>query len=270
MKLAYSAGFESYGTRLLLRSNDLDLVQHVAEIARSALLGKMQPCLESEDSFPLVFDLVGGIENYEVTRNGELIARGTLEIFSTRNLKGLIRLSVAEFSRDFVFLHAGAVGWRGKGIVLPALSFNGKSTLVYELLKLGAEYYSDDLAILDRKGLLHPFPRDISMRTREEFYQIYEVHPETIGGITGEQRVSVGLIFLTKYRPRSRWSPRHLSRGEGIFEVLPFTLPIRQSPEFALQVLDSVAAGAVLAKSDRGDARRNARRLLEFFDNNVF
>jgi len=268
MDLAFSAGFESYGTKLLLRSNDKDVLESVVKIARSALLGNIKSI--HRGPYPLTFDLVGSRERFDFLRNGEPLSVGTPDIFSFRHLNALIRVSVAEFSRDLVFLHAGAVAWRGKGIILPGMSFDGKSTLVYELVKLGAEYYSDDFAILDREGLLHPFPRDISMRTREEDYQIYEVDPAHIGGTVGSAAVPVGLVFLTKYRARTRWAPTKLTRGEGIFQVLQFTLPIRQKPDLALQVLNATGAKAVFSTSPRGDAKAAATRLLDFFDKIAF
>jgi hypothetical protein len=264
MKLAFTVGFESYGTRFRLRSNDRKILDEVIEIAASALLGNIEPC--ADGPFPLVFNLVGPRELYDVIRNGELITKGTPDAYSARHLNGLIRLSVAEFSTDRVFLHAGAVAWRGKGIVLPALSFNGKSTLVYELVKLGAEYYSDDFAILDENGQLNPFPRDISMRTREQNYTMYQVDPAEIGGRKGARPVPVHHVFMTKYRPRARWKPRTLLRGEGVFEILPFTLPIRQSPDRALRTLNSLAAKAIISKGDRGEAKPFARKLLDFVD----
>lgn len=268
MDLAFSAGFDSYGTRLLLRSDDKDTLKDLIAVARSALLGDLRPC--KSRTYQLVLDLVGSKDHYEVFRNAELITKGRIDPFSSRYLNALIRLSVAEFSRHLVFLHAGAVGWKGNGIVLPAMSFHGKSTLVYELVKLGAEYYSDDFAILGENGRLHPFPRDISMRTRGSDYEIQEIDPSGIGGTIGSAEIPVGLIFLTRYKPRSHWVPKELSRGEGIFEVLPFTLPIRQKPHLALKVLNTVAATAVFAKSMRGDAKIAAKRLLEFFDKVTF
>ena len=268
MDLAYSAGFESYGTRLLLRSNDKDTLDDLIMVTRSALLGDLRPC--KSGTYQLVLDLVGSKDNYEVFRNAELITKGRIDPYSSRYLNALIRLSVAEFSRHLVFLHAGAVGWKGKGIVLPAMSFQGKSTLVYELVKLGAEYYSDDFAILDAKGRLHPFPRDISLRSRHSDGEPHEIDPQLIGATVGSGKIPVGLIFLTRYKPRSHWAPKRVSRGEGIFDLLPFTLPIRQKPHLALEVLNTAAAPAVIAKSMRADAKIAAKRLLEFFDKVTF
>lgn len=263
MQTTLSAAFESFGTRFLLNSNDQAVLERVTEIARSALLGNLHPC--SEGPYPLTFDLPGSKDLFDVIRNGEFITRGTDDFFSFRHLSGLIRLSVAEFSRDLIFLHAGAVGWRGKGIVLPGVSFAGKSTLVYELVKLGAEYYSDDLAIFDHAGHLLPFPRTISMRTRETYFEMYEVDAAEIG-TKGTQPIPVGLVFFTTYRARSRWRPKTLSRGEGILEMVPFTLPLRHHADLGLRVLNTVAIGATMAKSDRGDATIAARKLLELLD----
>ena len=267
-ELAFSAGFESYGTKVLFRSVNKAVLDEVVGVARSALLGNMRPC--AEGPYPLVFDLVGSRDFYDVVRNGELITKGTSDAFSLRHLNALIRVCIGEFSPNMTFVHAGAVAWRGKAIVLPGMSFQGKSTLVYELVRLGAEYYSDDFAILDSKGLLHAFPRKLSMRTREDNYEIYEVDPAAIGRVAGGPPIPVGLIFLTRYRARARWKPEILSRGEGVFEVLSCTLPIRQRPDLTIQVLNRAATGAIIAKSDRGEAKTAARKLLEFFDNAAF
>jgi len=50
---------------------------------------------------------------------------------------------IAEASPDMTFLHAGVVGLQGHAILLPGRSLSGKTTLVREMLRLGATYYSD-------------------------------------------------------------------------------------------------------------------------------
>lgn len=77
---------------------------------------------------------------------------------------GQIRLIVAEFAVGRVFLHAGVVGWNGRAVIVPASSFSGKTTLVAELIKKGALYYSDEYAVLDENGLVYPFPKKLSVR----------------------------------------------------------------------------------------------------------
>ena len=75
-----------------------------------------------------------------------------------------VQLHVAEMAPERVFVHAGVVGYRGRGILLPGRSFAGKSILVRELVRAGAQYYSDEYAVLDSAGGVHPYPRPISIR----------------------------------------------------------------------------------------------------------
>src|SRR5262245_28191234 len=55
-----------------------------------------------------------------------------------------LNLWIAENARDRVFVHAGAVGWKGRALLLPGRTFAGKSTLVAALVRAGATYYSDE------------------------------------------------------------------------------------------------------------------------------
>src|SRR5205814_1107286 len=110
-----------------------------------------------------LFELKRNKTGYALYHNGEGIGscRGKKKFF--KFFDSIVRIVVGENAVDRVFLHAGAVGRKGRAIVLPAESFKCKSTLVAELVRQGAEYYSDDFAIFDDHGLLHPFPRTISL-----------------------------------------------------------------------------------------------------------
>jgi len=256
--------FESYGVHIRFSSPDKKLLTAAIDRVRISLLGNLREIRCAQDHVAFKISRVG--RYYVLERDGEELTRGTTQKSFLKYFEAVVRLSVAEFAPDLVFLHAGAVSWKGKGILLPADSFQGKSTLVSELVQLGAEYYSDDFAILDHKGLVHPFPRAISMRMRGGDYKPYEVDPSSIGAVIGDRPVPIGLVFLTKYRARARWQPRILSLGEGVLQTVPFTLPINRAPQRSLQVLNRVAQNAIIASSDRGDARRAATFLLDFFE----
>src|SRR6201989_340392 len=81
-----------------------------------------------------------------LSRDSGLLARtlNPKDVFGV--LESDLRLYVAERARRRVFVHAGAVGWRGRAILIPGRSFSGKTTLVAELVKAGAKYYSDEYA----------------------------------------------------------------------------------------------------------------------------
>lgn len=160
------------------------------------------------------------------------------------------------------------VGWKGRAIVLPAKSFSGKTTLTAELVRNGADYYSDEYAVLDERGHVHAFPRKLSMRyfgaTREK-----DISVEELGGSYGLEPIPVGMVLLTEFEKSAVWEPQFLSAGKGIMEILPHTIPIRSRSEFSLKVLDIVASRAIIVKSARSDAKKFAKSLLAFFENNI-
>ena len=74
---------------------------------------------------------------------------------------------IAIESRDFVAVHAGVVADGDRAIVMPGVSFSGKTTLVRALVEAGAVYYSDEYAMFDEAGRVHPYARQLSFRPPE-------------------------------------------------------------------------------------------------------
>ena len=72
-------------------------------------------------------------------------------------LDAQMRLFIAANARDWLFVHAGVVAHGGRALVAPGDSFSGKTTLVRALLAAGATYYSDEYAVLDEAGRVHPY-----------------------------------------------------------------------------------------------------------------
>src|SRR6185503_15266327 len=79
-------------------------------------------------------------------------------------LESHVQLTVAEFAPRRIFVHAGVVGWKDRAILIPGVSHSGKTTLVDLLIRAGATYYSDEYAVLDARGRVHPFPRALGIR----------------------------------------------------------------------------------------------------------
>ena len=170
---------------------------------------------------------------------------------------------IAEMSPRRVFVHAGVVGWRGKAIMIPGRSFSGKTTLVKELLRLGATYYSDEYAVLDRRGRVYPFARPLSVRRRGSYTQT-RVSAASLGATTGEKPLQVGLIAISHFREGAEWRPRLLTKGQGALEVLNHTLPARRFPEKVMTVIGETVARATILKGSRGEGKETARRLLDY------
>ena len=174
-----------------------------------------------------------------------------------------VQLHVAERARRRVFVHAGVVGWQGRAIVIPGRSFSGKTTLVEALVRAGATYYSDDYAVFDARGRVHPFPRQLEIRRNGGYTQ--ERHPvESLGGVAGEAPLPVGLVVVTEYDTEVQgWRPRPLSAGRAVLELLGHAVAARRKPDEVLDALQRAIADARTLKGRRGEAQRVAAKILE-------
>lgn len=202
--------------------------------------------------------------DYELLKNNFKLSLSPDKVHTFKYLQNEIRQTIAEFAVSKVFLHAGAVGINGFGVIFPAETFQGKSTLITELVKAGATYYSDDFAILDENAWLHPFPKRISLRGFENKFAQTDFSVEQFGGEVGIEPIEIKLVVLTKYEKDSGWSPEILSPGNAVMNILPHTVPIRFNPQFTLQVLHKLTNRAIIARSSRCDAKEFAPILLKF------
>ncbi|PYQ14413.1 MAG: hypothetical protein DMF80_12440 [Acidobacteria bacterium] len=176
-------------------------------------------------------------------------------------LENHLQQAVAEMAPRRLFVHAGVVGWNGKAILVPGTSHAGKSTLVAALLRAGASYYSDEYAVLDRRGRVHPFPRALQLRNGDEVGR--RIAPEELGAERGREPLPVGLVALARYDEGSRWRPAALTPGRALLELLAHTVVARSHPVTAMATLERVVSRAPAVKGRRGEAQETAARLLE-------
>ena len=161
-----------------------------------------------------------------------------------------------------MFIHAGVAGWRGKAILIPGSSFSGKTTLVAELVKAGADYYSDEYAVVDRRGRVHAYPKPLSIREGDALKQ--KKYPvEALGGKPGVRPLPLGLVVVTRYEPGAEWRPESLSAGQGTLELLANTVSARREPERALDTFKNFFPGARFLKGARGEAKETVPLILE-------
>ncbi len=169
-----------------------------------------------------------------------------------------LELYVAEYARRRLFIHAGVVAWNGRAILFPGKSMSGKSSLVKEFVDAGAGYYSDEYAVLDSRGMVHPYRRPLSLRQ--------EAGSPPVGAYADSadqaEALPVGLIALSRYEPDGKWRPRKLSPGSGVLALLSNSLSARRQPRFALSVLSRLATRVPILKGPRGEAFDMARALL--------
>ena len=107
------------------------------------------------------------------------------------------------------------------------------------------------------------------MRSADATLAPNELTVESLGGISGDGPIPVGLVLLTAYRPDAIWKPEILSAGRGVLEMIPFTISMTHKPDFSLRVLNKIVGRAIIASSSRGTAEEFAKTLLDFVDKNV-
>ncbi len=259
-----------YGIKICIKTNKNSLLSELKNEIDKTIPIKYE-ILSPQIPDHIIYIKAAEKKMYELYKNEESIARGQksdlIEIF-----KSTLRLTIAEFAVSKVFLHAGVVAWKGKAIVIPARSFRGKTTLVAELVKKGALYYSDEYAVLNKNGFVQTFPKQLSLRGIIDKYAQVDYSVEALGGRAGKKNIPVGMILITEFNADlsvRKWQPELLSVGQGIMEIIPHTISIRNNTKFALKVLNKVASRAIIAKSKRGEAKEFVDLLINFFENNV-
>jgi hypothetical protein len=196
-----------------------------------------------------------------VTAGDELLAHGARLPSVLAELGDHMIVYVAEYAPRFVFIHAGVVEFESRVLLLPGISHAGKSTLVAELVRAGATYYSDEFALIDAEGMVHPFPRDLRMRQPGSSRQT-PVQVSQLNGRAGTEPLPVSLVVFAQFAANARWAPESMSQGRAVLELLLHTIPVRRTPSRVLATLSTMMCNATAWCSQRGDAAVAARSLL--------
>ena len=167
-----------------------------------------------------------------------------------------LTLYVAEFARKRVFVHAGVVGWKDRAVLIPGQTMTGKSTLVAALVQAGATYYSDEFAVIDSAGRIHPYPKPLQLRQEDGPTQSISLP------VIGTKPLKVGLILSTRHRGGASFRLREMSAGEAMLALLTNTVSAHRNPGQALRTLRKVLAGAKSLKGSRGEADPTVGELL--------
>ncbi len=257
---------EAYGVKIGIRVNQRAMLDRVESLLPPGWKPLSSPTVDELHSLR-----VGGATRtraraFNLVYWGIVRRARTLDLDEAlATLAANLRLSIATAARRRVFVHAGVVAWRGRALVLPGRSHAGKSTLVAALAKAGATYYSDEFAVLDSRGRVHPFAKPLSLRDEEGGGPRW-VTAEALGSSSGTMPLPVGLVVLSNYRAGARWRPSRLTPGPALLELLAHTVPIRRRPQPSLGALSAMVERAAVLKSPRGEAEDVAPRLLRLLE----
>jgi len=144
--------------------------------------------------------------------------------------------------RDLLFVHAAAVELHGRGYLLVGPPGAGKTAMASMLVRRGAGYLSDEVALLDpRTGLVHPFALPLAVKPQTAravgvFPPAREVASE--GGVRyllPSEAVSdpVPLEAVLLLDPASTAGPAALPGAEMLFRLSHHPSSFRYEPRLA-------------------------------------
>jgi hypothetical protein len=197
---------------------------------------------------------------YRVSRDGSAAFTAAREEDVFTWLCQDIDSTVAQRSRQMLFVHAGVIGWRGFAIVIPGRSHTGKSTLVAELVGRGAVYYSDEFAVLDDMGMVHPYRRPLVLRG--------ETRPPADLRLvrTDAPPLPIGVIVAGPYRPGVTWRPTVVRGARAVLPLIDGTVQGREESARMLRIAAGVAPSVVTLQGPRPEATDVAAELLDLVD----
>lgn len=260
---AASRSIRAYGVRVGIRTNKPELFDRILDHAPPLWKPTSAPSVERMFSFRF------GAGSSRNRGSSHVLSDSLEDPVRSRSLETILdafrirlKMYVAEMARRRVFVHAGAVAWQGKAIIIPGRSMSGKTSLVAELVRAGAIYYSDEYAVLDTQGRVHPYPQPLQIRKADSVKQ-QECLAEEIGGVTGTRPLPVGLVVVSRHEVGACWRPQPCSAGQAILELLANTVPARRKPEVVIPTLQRAVSGATVLKGARGEAKETARLILQ-------
>lgn len=208
------------------------------------------------------------VPDLRVETDGTLVERPPSEAALFEAVERQVDLLVAEHSPAHLALHAGVVSLgedcTGGAILVAGTSGSGKSTLVEALVRAGGTYLSDDLALIDDRLRVHPYPRPLRRRIGGGLgTKDHRLDPhQAFGREPGAMPLPIRWIVLPTYREDARWRPSRLVGGAAVLALLEHTVSGRRAPDRALEILGRLVETARVEHGVRGDAADAADSIL--------
>jgi hypothetical protein len=179
---------------------------------------------------------------------------------------------------DFVLIHAGAVSTpAGEGMLLPARSGRGKTTLTTALVLAGFQYLTDDAAPVDPvSGTLYPYPKPVTLKTGSGsvFPDLYsrtrtasvnwrwmrpaQIRPGAVGG-----PCRIRFVVAHEYRPGAPTEITRVTPAEGAMDLLNNNLNFPRYRARALPLVADIARESRSYRMVSGNLDEAVRAITE-------
>jgi hypothetical protein len=177
-------------------------------------------------------------------------------------LSSRVDYQLGAYARGCAFIHAGLVLHQGRAILLPGTSRAGKSTLTAALVRAGADYVSDDVAVIGPDGRVQLLARQIALRP-----DVAADFAPPIGCIPASLRdgtAAVGTILILSYQEGAPpLDVRPLSAGETVLRLAANSMNGRHQPDAVLGACAAAASSALCCEGVRSDCEASATLILQ-------
>ncbi len=250
---------ETFAYRLGFRWPTLEARQAIEEILLPTWT------LESGDGqADCCFEIEYDDSDYRLSLDGKSqgVAKDQVRLVSL--LERSVHLQLATYAPHHVFVHAGVVAFPAGLVVLPGRSMQGKSTLVRALVEAGGRYFSDEYAVIDEQGLVHPYPRHHSHRLSGGQKELTPA--STLGWELEFGPRSIALLLSTGYQEGAEFQPTTITVGQAALKMFANTVSAQTDPARAMTYLPRALAQAQCWEGSRGEAAAAAAVIVSLLD----
>lgn len=210
-------------------------------------------------------DRVG--QGFQLSVDGTAVTATSEPLDLVVDLVRVLDETVIQRQSTFFAIHAGVVEWKGRALILPGGTHSGKSTLVAELLRQGATYFSDEYALVDKEGIVHPYPRPLLVRRGSP--QQFPVLAEQCNANTGDHPARVGWIIAVVYDPAGCWKMNPLPQSMALMNLLQNTPHALAESTSIMVSFERAVAGAHCYVGTRLEAGEAAAQILRLADSTL-
>ena len=202
-----------------------------------------------------------GDAGLEITVDGVVAGVAASPLAAIPHVQRALDDVVVRCQSEVAVVHAGVVAHEGRAIILPAATRAGKSTLVAELVRQGAVYCSDEYALIDAVGRVHPYPRAILLRDESGDDQLPRLASE-LGGTVADEPARAALIVGVRRVAGAALDLTPTPQSEAVLLLLRNTPQALADAPWILAPIARAVEGTACYVGVRGEAAEAATSIL--------
>jgi len=250
--------------------------------AARALLSAFVETLPASRGKPIRYQVIEvpvparGVRRWSLVRDGTRIATARRAISLVPWLEQDLFSLARRRATGRLFIHASAVGGRGRALLMPGAKGSGKTTLAAKAVQSGLVPFADDCAVIDSRTLtLEALPRAFRIKPRGQAVLTpwgARLRPFRTPG-SGTLHVRAVRVALVRtparvvaivhptYRPRATCRLQPLSRATSLLKLLAAAYPPAVPQAAAFRALAALVRASRSYRLIYGRARHATREL---------